>query len=414
MTLLNVSASSVSSKVTFKGGLSAPFHRWFRLTPSFSPDLVNRWLDDHSKTLRPLLLDPFSGAGTTAIVAKSWGVDAIALEINPFLAFVGQTCTNWQCDADELEEVGREVLSLAATYIEQGSSDIEEFSQEIQVPIPPIHNVNRWWRHDVLRQLLALKKAISSQDAKFQPYLTLSLAEIVYASANITLGRLQIAFVDRSDQPIYVFEPFEEVLGRVVEDLRAVNGLTPASSTVLEGDSTRLEQIEEGSIGGVFTSPPYPNRYSYVWNTRPHLYLLDFFTTPREAAALDVRTIGGTWGTATSMHQKSVHELRPFVEKAAGDVISQLHDKSLLMGNYVSKYFNDLDLHLDSLKPKLIPGSPVGYVVGNSETKGIMVETHDILADLMRQHGFGSLKQEVLRKRNSGAGLTEVTVSARF
>ena len=39
----------------------------------------------------------------------------------------------------------------------------------------------------------------------------------------------------------------------------------------------------------VITSPPYPNRYSYVWNTRPHLYMLQIFTKRSEGGDLDAR-----------------------------------------------------------------------------------------------------------------------------
>lgn len=81
------------------------------------------------------------------------------------------------------------------------------------------------------------------------------------------------------------------------------------------------------------------------------------------------------------------------------------------MGNYVTKFFNDLDAHLQSLRRKVVSGAPIGYVVGNTETNGIMVETHDILASLFAANGFGRIEQDYLRARNSGAGLVEVTVT---
>ena len=34
------------TRSTFLGGLSASVHRWFRLTPSFGPDLVSKALAD--------------------------------------------------------------------------------------------------------------------------------------------------------------------------------------------------------------------------------------------------------------------------------------------------------------------------------------------------------------------------------
>src|SRR5205807_7957491 len=50
----------------------------------------------------------------------------------------------------------------------------------------------------------------------------------------------------------------------------------------------------------VITSPPYPNRMSYIRELRPYLYWLGYLTDQREAGELDWQAIGGTWGCATS------------------------------------------------------------------------------------------------------------------
>jgi hypothetical protein len=80
------------------------------------------------------------------------------------------------------------------------------------------------------------------------------------------------------------------------------------------------------------------------------------------------------------------------------------------MRNYVCKYFNDLDAHLEVLVPRLAADAAVGYVVGNTETNGIMVDTQHVLADLLNMHGLHHVGIEPLRTRNSGEGLIEATV----
>src|SRR5436305_78861 len=72
-------------KSTFLAGLSAQVHRWFRLTPSFGPDLVQKMLEDTETGAGHVVLDPFSGAGTTLIEAKMEGIRSVGLEINPLL-----------------------------------------------------------------------------------------------------------------------------------------------------------------------------------------------------------------------------------------------------------------------------------------------------------------------------------------
>jgi hypothetical protein len=49
--------------VTFQGKLGEPIHRWYRLTPSFSPHLANDIADHFDLSEADLVLDPFSGPG---------------------------------------------------------------------------------------------------------------------------------------------------------------------------------------------------------------------------------------------------------------------------------------------------------------------------------------------------------------
>src|SRR5205823_779155 len=51
----------------------------------------------------------------------------------------------------------------------------------------------------------------------------------------------------------------------------------------------------------VTTSPPYPNRMSYIRELRPYMYWLGYLSDGRAAGELDWKAIGGTWGCATSM-----------------------------------------------------------------------------------------------------------------
>src|SRR5437016_4167108 len=79
--------------VTFQGKLDAPIHRWYRLTPSFSPTLANDIADHFGLSATDLVLDPFSGVGTVPLCMKYRGIPACSVEINPYLHFVGSVKT---------------------------------------------------------------------------------------------------------------------------------------------------------------------------------------------------------------------------------------------------------------------------------------------------------------------------------
>lgn len=405
--------------ITFKGGQERFAHRWFRLTPSFSPALVEDIIKRYGVTTTRVL-DPFAGRGTTPIECQLLGVPCLGIEINPALHFAGSASLNWNVDADELKLTFDRVFDASCTLrAKYRSVGADVVSAELGIGIPPIHNVYRWWRADVLRDLLLLKHSVLnfSLHHEHQDLLLLALMSILLDSANITLSRLQLHFVDRSSDLIDPFGLFAKAVSVILEDIRALAiRLTTTKSKILLGDNKNVPaEVRAFKASLVITSPPYPNRYSYVWNTRPHLYFMGWFSTPTEAATLDCNTVGGTWGTATSRHQKNRYEFSAScVESVVGNIVERIRKDDLLMSNYVAMYFDDLFKGIGELKSCLAEGAVCAYVVGNSRMKGSVVETDTLLAKLFEHQGFAALGNEEIRRRNSGKELHETIVFAKY
>ena len=166
-------------------------------------------------------------------------------------------------------------------------------------------------------------------------------------------------------------------------------------------------------VDRVITSPPYPNRYSYVWNTRPHLYLLGFFENAKQASELDLSTIGGTWGAATSILSNGRIEPKyPIVRRAVSPVTEKIAASDGMMANYVMKYFNLLAQQIAALHASLSADGQVAYVVGCSRIKGVYVETDVLLAEILEGLGYRVKRIERFRRRHSGKDLHESTVYA--
>jgi len=83
------------------------------------------------------------------------------------------------------------------------------------------------------------------------------------------------------------------------------------------------------------------------------------------------------------------------------------------MKNYVIKYFNNLEQHIESLKPFLCQGAKLAYVIGNSKFYNIVLPSDEILADLFEANGFQVASIERMRRRNSKSGLYEAIVFMR-
>jgi hypothetical protein len=392
---------------TFVGGLDQRIHRWYKLRPSFSPKLVHYLVDRFNGGERRTVLDPFAGAATSPIEAALLGRPAVGVEINPFLVAYAQRALDWSASADVVQTACRKATAL----LRKAFGIAERFGldgvrKEFGVEPPPIHNVFRWWRKDVLAYLLAAKATMLKQDDSVEARLIwLSLGTICIEVANIKRLHPTLTFYDRSGEHIDAAGDLLRKLAAVAEDLAFTATLPEPEAEIVEGNSRSVDAVLGGRrfLANVITSPPYCNRYSYVWETRPHLYMMDLATTAAETTRLDVEGIGGTWGKATSNLIKG--EIAPatsLLAEALAPVLGPLRPVDNLMANYAVKYFNNMDEHFDSLGKVLEPGSNFAYVVGNSRLKEVDVPTEAILASMLQSKDWAHVDYLLVFRRRIG------------
>lgn len=90
-----VSTVKQNPDYTFKYNINLGRHGWLRLTPAYSVRLVNEILNEYDNT-GLIIFDPFSGTGTTGIVASQKGYGSVLNDINPFLVWlVNQKAKNY-------------------------------------------------------------------------------------------------------------------------------------------------------------------------------------------------------------------------------------------------------------------------------------------------------------------------------
>jgi len=401
------------SDVTFKAGTREGVHSWFRLTPSYSPELVRFFLDYLDCQKDEIIFDPFNGKGTTIVECQKLGYEGIAIELNPLLFNVTKWTLNWVYDIEELEKVKH---ILRTEFFKQSKKakelTIEEFEKEFKTQIPNIHQPLRWWKEYVIKDLLILKNLIySNVEKKDLDFYNIILSVISLDCANIHRNHPTISFDDDHTRNIDVWAEFELNFNKMVVDLRKVQKITGVkSATIINGDSTKLSLYLNGTnIDKLITSPPYPNRFSYIHTTRPQLFFMDLIEDAKEATELDLKAIGGTWGRATSVLMKDYLKPNEKIEDLL-TYIPELREKSLLMCNYATKYFNMMHEHIKELKNHVNPNFKGVYVVGNSRLSGVEICTEIILGKIFEREGFKFDKVVVFRKRGGKKKLYETGV----
>ncbi len=400
------------SDLTFKHNLQEGRHGWLRLTPAYSVKLV-RYVLGHT-TKPSAVLDPFSGSGTTGLVCAEFGLSCDLVEINPFLAWLSRAklYPYTRQDVEEAEQLAASVTTQA-----------RRLAADSPLWTPPLRFIERWWTPERLATLARIFHALQCHreqvgDTPAVILLLIAFCQVAIDWSHAAFNHQSMSFKDTSglslfqeDDPDLMIDDFARRVGAL---LPAARSPVTGCSQVYSGDARRVHQLVIGSYDCVITSPPYPNRISYVREVRPYMYWLGFLKESREAGELDWRAIGGTWGAATSRLARWSPNGAAVPYAGFREIVERIGSHSPLLANYVHRYFCDVTAHLASLKRVLLPGAKVFYIIGNSKFYDTVVPVERIYVRLLEVEGFRCLGTELIRKRNSKKELYEFMVSAEW
>lgn len=395
-----------SRRFTFKGNLRDTRHGWLRLTPAYSVHLVRERLAELDPGSAPLL-DPFSGTGTTLLACAEQGLAGDAVDLNPFLVWLARAKLA-RYPAKSREQAQRAVAAMARAALARSPA---------RPWLPPLYRIERWWEPETLTALGRAFEALGEAEAapRARDLARLSFCRALIDCANVSFGHQSMSF-KRAEQGRDGKKRVAAALERALESIlpAAAEPLGRAPRRVVLGDSRRLgKALPRRRYGAIITSPPYPNRMSYIRELRPYMYWLGYLEDRQSAGELDWQAIGGTWGAATSRlstwkptrRRSEIAELAPIAAEIAG--------KSPLLAAYVRRYFCDMADHVASVVPRLAPGGTLAYVIGNSKFYDTMLPAERLFASLFDRAGLVDIGIEKLRKRTSKRELYEYCVSAR-
>ena len=170
--------------------------------------------------------------------------------------------------------------------------------------IPQIFNIERWWSSYTLKVLASLRTALVRQFGEPEENDEYSIVWIAFCRLIIETSSAAFNHVSMSFSDIvtnHKIECIEELFLSILEFiLKAAEKNILGSAKVLKVDSRNITNLGNFRVNKVITSPPYPNRISYIRELRPYMYWTKFIDKAKEAGELDWLAIGGTWGIATS------------------------------------------------------------------------------------------------------------------
>jgi len=404
-------APRARKELTFKHNARLGRHGWLRLTPAYSVRLVSDILDELATKPR-LVLDPFCGTGTTPLCAAEKGIAAAACEINPFLI--------WLATAKFASYTERD-LERASELAERIAEAVTNPPETVPPP-PNIHNIERWWHPDVTRSLCVIRSKLDDiRNKAVGDLLRVAFCRTVIGESNAAFNHQSMSFKDSPARQAGGRAP-EHVASGFRASVRHVLGSADrnpvARARVIHADSRTLDLGDGQRPEIVITSPPYPDRMSYIRELRPYMYWLGFLTEARAAGDLDWEAIGGTWGCATSRLTTWEPDADAFVPEKLRAALTQIRasggGNAALLANYVQRYFSDMWRHVVSLRRVVADEGELHYVVGNVTFYGVVVPVEEVFAEMFTEAGFKAAEVVLLRKRNSNKHLFEYDVRAKF
>ncbi len=404
-----ISSIGRNEHMTFRANMGVGRHGWLRLTPAYGVRLVRERIA--ATPVGSIILDPFSGTGTTPLAAAELGHFGQSTDVNPFLVWLGNAkLKNYK--EDDLRATLEAALSLVSS--ESSSSAADHLWQ------PNLHNIERWWSSGALAALKVLRNGIDQYQGDIRSLLDIAFCRTLIACSNAAFNHQSMSFKEVSTESSLfdsnefslVLESYSLAINEIVESARY--DLEGTGLVVLADARTVSDEIKVADC--VVTSPPYVNRMSYIRELRPYMYWLRYLDQPSDAGNLDWKAIGGTWGTATSKVGVWVPEFSTPVDDELNAVCHAISGdggkNGPLLANYVRKYNHDMWGHFQAITQRVRRGGKLSYIVGNSTFYGHNVPAQEWYASMLSELGYEDVKVAIIRKRNSNKRLFEYDVTA--
>ncbi len=283
----------------------------------FHPQMIRALLNFIGLKEGDVVLDPFVGSGTTAVEAQVMGINCIGVDISPLCILQSKVKTESIFVLDEIEKIKNEVIKT---------------------------NNSNFGLGDFNTKVLTLQRFIENiTNEKVKNFF--KIAEMI---AHSDMSRRKKNFTQSFSINV------EKMLASVKDFKKAINelNLKLGKIDIKRGDARKLD-LEDESVDGIITSPPYSIALDYVKNDSHALKALGYDTTKIREEFIGVRGTG--------------------VKK-------------------IDLYNEDMMKSVNEMFRVLKPGKYCVIVLGDATYQGKKVETVDFVIKYAEKTGFKLIK----------------------
>lgn len=217
-------------------------HWFYPYKGKFHPQMIRALANIIGLREGDIVLDPFSGSGTTAVEAALMGMHTIGFDVSPLCVLIGKVKTNAMHHLSALHK-------MPAPFLDRGDAEIN------------------------------LTKALENPCVGFE-----LLARLI---ANSDAVRRRRNFEAQLQKNFYEMLKSVDLMDVACKEI----GVSPIPADIRLGDARKLP-LEDNSVDGVITSPPYSIALNYVSNDAHSLQYLGIDPTNASKEFIGVRGRG--------------------------------------------------------------------------------------------------------------------------
>ena len=364
--------ASYKPLVNFSMNRSLPIHSWFDYKQGYSPELIQKLVEDLGVPKNGLILDPFNGVGTTLLAADLMGISSVGFDVNPVAVLASEVKSRKYSDQD-----------LAILQIE-----LAKFNEAKPKPIliPNYRSLPRIYSDKQLNDLLVVRAFVDRQLPEWvRKFFLLAFISIVEPISNRIKDGNGIKIVKNKKPVEDVFGLYHLKVLSMIKDLEIVkpNGLGKTIyGSIL--DDLVFEKIRDLKFNAVIYSPPYANCFDYLEVYKMEMWMGGFVSEYSDFARFRNASLRSHVNATFSKEIHNGNKDVALVSAALSEVT--LWNKNI--PDMVAGYFDDMTGVLRRTFEVLKTGGASVVVVANSSYQGLIVPTDLLLAKIATNVGF--------------------------
>jgi hypothetical protein len=374
-------------------------HSWHPYYAGYSEAFVASAIDYLGLNQDDILLDPWHGSGTTALVASKFKILTIGCEINPVMNIFATSKNSIL-----LEKIGlinkllRDITEQAIQSLMESQDEdplLDFMSRSLTQCVRTLYRVIDSYNYPKLPLATNLLKPLKEERTFLNSFEALFKAALFITARKLggyKGGSNPTWIKTLPNKPEYCMEDvvseLSETVNFMIQSLK-FSSLPILDNTFylsLETDSRRIN-IHNNSIDGIITSPPYLTRIDYAMSTRPELLII---SNPSILRKIREKTIGAPvivdkniqvnslWGTTCVELLENVNN---HTSKAA---------RSYYLPNML-QYFRDIELSVREILRVLKPTAQALIVVQSSYFKEHEINLGQIYVEICKNLGVHSV-----------------------